>query len=316
MQIELDIPDYTSLAKRAAKLGVSLDVRKHTGPIDVVVDSTGLKVFGEGEWKMRKHGKSKRRTWRKLHLAVNPDTQEIEAETLTENSCDDASQVDDLLDQVTGKIDAILRRRRLRQMEGLRNAGETRDQGDYSAAAEREDLAARQFAQPSVVAGRGDPRNPPSGPPAMEGRRRLPSSQPFGNGHVSDEVLLWRPSEKPIDPKSTNRNSTTKQNPQQVHPPRTSRSSSGISQQDLSSLSLSTFVSFVCFVVFHPATTKTSSHCFTGRGVGQAATAERASYGVLIKKSGIFWQGLPDFVGHPEMDRHVVDHVVRKAHPW
>jgi hypothetical protein len=47
---------------------------------------------------MRKHGKTKRRTWRKLHLAVNPATQEIEAETLTENSCDDAGQVDDLLD--------------------------------------------------------------------------------------------------------------------------------------------------------------------------------------------------------------------------
>jgi hypothetical protein len=107
MQIELDIPDYTSLAKRAAKMGVSLDIAKHTGSIDVVVDSTGLKVFGEGEWKMRKHGKSKRRTWRKLHLAVNPDTHEIEAETLTENSCDDASQVDELLDQVAGKIDGF-----------------------------------------------------------------------------------------------------------------------------------------------------------------------------------------------------------------
>ena len=107
MQIALDIPDYTSLAKRAAKLGVVLDVRKHNGPIDVVVDSTGLKVFGKGEWKMRKHGKSKRRTWRKLHLAVNPDTHEIEAETLTENSCDDASQVDDLLDQVAGSLEAF-----------------------------------------------------------------------------------------------------------------------------------------------------------------------------------------------------------------
>jgi hypothetical protein len=104
MKITLDIPDYSSLAKRAAKLGVSLDVRKHVGPIDVVVDSTGLKVFGEGEWKMRKHGKTKRRTWRKLHLAVNPATHEIEAETLTENGCDDASQVDALLDQVQGKI--------------------------------------------------------------------------------------------------------------------------------------------------------------------------------------------------------------------
>jgi hypothetical protein len=103
MQIELAISDYTSLAKRAAKLGVSLDIAKHGGRIDVVVDSTGLKVYGEGEWKMRQHGKSKRRTWRKLHLAVNPDTQEIEAETLTENGCDDASQVDDLLDQATNQ---------------------------------------------------------------------------------------------------------------------------------------------------------------------------------------------------------------------
>jgi hypothetical protein len=104
MKITLDIPDYSSLAKRAAKLDVWLDVRKHVGPIDVVVDSTGLKVFGEGEWKMRKHGKTKRRTWRKLHLAVNPATHEIEAETLTENGCDDASQVDPLLDQVQGKV--------------------------------------------------------------------------------------------------------------------------------------------------------------------------------------------------------------------
>jgi hypothetical protein len=105
MGVQIEIPDYTSLAKRAAKLGISLDVRRHRGAIDVVVDSTGLKVFGEGEWKMRKHGKSKRRTWRKLHLAINPETQEIEAETLTENSADDASQVDPLLDQVPGRTD-------------------------------------------------------------------------------------------------------------------------------------------------------------------------------------------------------------------
>jgi hypothetical protein len=104
MEVALDIPDYTSLAKRAAKLGIALDVRRHRGAIDVVVDSTGLKVYGEGEWKMRKYGKTKRRTWRKLHLAVNPDTQEIEAETLTENSSHDADEVDHLLDQVTHQI--------------------------------------------------------------------------------------------------------------------------------------------------------------------------------------------------------------------
>jgi hypothetical protein len=107
MEIALDIPDYTSLAKRAAKLGISLDVARHTGPIDVVVDSTGLKVFGEGEWKMRKHGKSKRRTWRKLHLVVDPATQEIVAEALTENSCADADQAAPLLAQTKGKINAF-----------------------------------------------------------------------------------------------------------------------------------------------------------------------------------------------------------------
>lgn len=107
MQVDIPIPDYTSLAKRAAAMSISLDVTKHAGPIDVVVDSTGLKVFGEGEWKARKHGVSKRRTWRKLHLAVNPQTQEIEAEVLTENSGHDADQVDSLLDQIDAKVDAF-----------------------------------------------------------------------------------------------------------------------------------------------------------------------------------------------------------------
>ncbi len=106
MQVDVAIPDFTSLAKRAAKLEIALDVADRQGPIHVVVDSTGLKVFGEGEWKTRKHGVSKRRTWRKLHLAVNPDTQEIEAEVLTENSGHDADQVEDLLEQIQTAIDS------------------------------------------------------------------------------------------------------------------------------------------------------------------------------------------------------------------
>jgi hypothetical protein len=104
MQVDIPIPDFTSLAKRAAKLGVALSVADRTGPVDIVVDSTGLKVFGEGEWKARKHGASKRRTWRKLHLAVNPDTHEIEAEVLTDNNRHDADQVEDLVEQVDGSV--------------------------------------------------------------------------------------------------------------------------------------------------------------------------------------------------------------------
>jgi len=107
MQVDVAIPDFTSLTKRAAKLEIALDVAERQGPIDVVVDSTGLKVFGEGEWKTRKHGVSKRRTWRKLHLAVNPETQEIEAEVLTENSGHDADQVEDLLEQIDSPVDSL-----------------------------------------------------------------------------------------------------------------------------------------------------------------------------------------------------------------
>lgn len=107
LNAEVAIPDFTSLAKRAAKLNISLSVAHQRGPIDIVVDSTGLKVFGEGEWKMRTHGKSKRRTWRKVHLSVNPQTHEIVAEVLTENSKDDASQVGPMLEQINPRVETF-----------------------------------------------------------------------------------------------------------------------------------------------------------------------------------------------------------------
>jgi hypothetical protein len=99
MQLELSIPDYTSLCKRAAALNLSFDLKKKKGKIDVIVDSTGLKVYGEGEWKMRTHGKSQRRTWRKLHLMIDAETQEIVAECLTTNSVHDTVPVEEMLDE-------------------------------------------------------------------------------------------------------------------------------------------------------------------------------------------------------------------------
>ena len=84
---------------------------KQTGqdeePRHIVIDSTGLKVYGEGEWKQRTHGKSKRRTWRKLHLALNPETGEITATALTDNASDDASQVEPLLDETEGPVACV-----------------------------------------------------------------------------------------------------------------------------------------------------------------------------------------------------------------
>lgn len=100
MNADLAIPDFTSLAKRAAKLSVSLDVSSTSGPIDVVVDSTGLKVYGAGEWRSQAYQTPQRKTWRKLHLSINAATQEIVAEVLTSNRADDADVVPELLTQV------------------------------------------------------------------------------------------------------------------------------------------------------------------------------------------------------------------------
>ena len=100
MDAQVQVPNFTSLQKRAAKMKISLNLKPSNGPLDVVVDSTGLKVYGDGEWKARKHGVSKRRTWRKLHVGIDPSTGEIVAESLTENGQHDADQVDELLDQV------------------------------------------------------------------------------------------------------------------------------------------------------------------------------------------------------------------------
>jgi hypothetical protein len=104
--VKLPIPDYTTLNRRSKELKVQLPTSEK-GSIHLVLDSTGLKVYGEGEWKVRKHGYSKRRTWRKLHLAVDEATGEIEAEVLTQAGVDDAEVTAELLAQTTAKIEQM-----------------------------------------------------------------------------------------------------------------------------------------------------------------------------------------------------------------
>lgn len=103
LKLPLPVPDYTTLCKRAKSLAVSLP-RWAAGPLHLVLDSTGLKVFGEGEWKVRQHGYTKRRTWRKLHLSVDAASQEIQAVLLSDASLDDAGAVPELLEQTTEPV--------------------------------------------------------------------------------------------------------------------------------------------------------------------------------------------------------------------
>jgi hypothetical protein len=74
-------------------------MKKANQKLNLVMDSTGLKIYGEGEWKVRQHSVSKRRTWRKLHIGANPENGEIQAVILTENSVSDDAAVEVLLEQ-------------------------------------------------------------------------------------------------------------------------------------------------------------------------------------------------------------------------
>ena len=102
----LRVPDHTTLCRRGRGFaGRRPGVVPH-GPMHLVIDSTGLKLFGRGEWDAEKHGRA-RRSWRKLHLAVDAGTGEIVASVLTDNAADDAGEVPALLGQVEGEIASV-----------------------------------------------------------------------------------------------------------------------------------------------------------------------------------------------------------------
>ena len=99
LNVDLPVPDHSTLSKRGKGLQVNLP-KKPAQNLAIVMDSTGLKIYGEGEWKVRMHGVSKRRTWRKLHVGVNPDDGEIQAVLLTENRVSDDQAAAELLTQI------------------------------------------------------------------------------------------------------------------------------------------------------------------------------------------------------------------------
>src|SRR6478672_5027031 len=106
--LTLRVPDHTTLSRRAATLAVPRPQR-HSGssdaePMHLLVDSTGLKLCGAGEWLVEKHGTKTRRAWRKLHNGVDAGTGQIMASALTTKEVDDGAQVGPLLDQITDPL--------------------------------------------------------------------------------------------------------------------------------------------------------------------------------------------------------------------
>ena len=106
--LALRVPDHTTLSRRAATLEVPRPRSGGAGadsePVHLLVDSTGLKLCGTGEWLLEKHGTRTRRSWRKLHVGVDADTGRIVAAALTTNDVDDGALAGPLLDRVAGPV--------------------------------------------------------------------------------------------------------------------------------------------------------------------------------------------------------------------
>lgn len=105
MDIDLAVPDFSTLSRRGESVKVKLP-KNDKARVILIEDSSGLKVYGEGEWKVRKHGWSKHRTWRKMHLLITPDG-EIREAKLTGNNISDDEVALELLDQEEAEIDSF-----------------------------------------------------------------------------------------------------------------------------------------------------------------------------------------------------------------
>jgi Transposase DDE domain len=101
--LDLAVPDHSTLSRRAETLEMPRPVSRGE-PVHLLVDSTGLRLCGPGEWLAEKHGTRRRRSWRKLHIEVDAETGQILASELTANDVDDGSQIEPLLDQITGSL--------------------------------------------------------------------------------------------------------------------------------------------------------------------------------------------------------------------
>lgn len=107
LSLNLPTPDYSTLSRRARRLHLPLAAHSTKTIRHLVIDSTGLKVYGEGEWKVRVHGADKRRTWRKLHISMDAATHHVTAALLTDKDALDRNSVATLLQQTEAKIEAV-----------------------------------------------------------------------------------------------------------------------------------------------------------------------------------------------------------------
>lgn len=158
--LDWSVPDFSTLCRRQKALNVSLPFRGGTGPLNLLIDSTGIKAEGEGEWNARKHGGPKRRIWRKIHIGIDEETLEVRAVEVTTSNVGDAPMLPELLEQIPPD-QAI---------------GSITADGAYDTRKCHDAIAARRARTPS----RGNPPAPAPEPATRQSMHRDTSAAPSG----------------------------------------------------------------------------------------------------------------------------------------
>ena len=107
LNLELKTPDYTTISRRTKKLQVSRHRRANRYPVTLCVDSTGIKIYGEQEWQEEKYALKARKSWRKLHIAVDENGY-IASSELTTHNISDCATIGTLLEEIDSPIDTVL----------------------------------------------------------------------------------------------------------------------------------------------------------------------------------------------------------------
>jgi transposase len=171
MSLGLPVPSYTQICRRAKTLHKKVERLSQKGVRHLIFDSTGLKVYGEGEWKVKVHGKSKRRTWRKFHIGIDAETQDIVLQELTGNNTGDAEVANRLIKSFKGKLKTV------------------RADGAYDARHLREEICRKKGR--SIIP---PPRNAvyKGAPEGWERERDASIAEIYGLGNDEEARKLWK----------------------------------------------------------------------------------------------------------------------------
>ena len=204
------VPDYTTLCRRQKTLAVQIPYRRADGPLNLLVDSTGIKFLGDGEWQARKHGVQGRRQWRKVHLAMDTATSDIRAVEFTPSSDGDSPVLPDLLDQIpegeeigTVTADGAYDTRRCHTAIVDRQATAIipirRTVGRGRRIARPQSPATRPCAPPGTMAGRSGSDGPDTMSEA-ESKRRCAASRPSATASPRETPTARPPKSRSASP--------------------------------------------------------------------------------------------------------------------